>query len=265
MSTHSFAFAPSARNHTAVAGPFRGPSGAVAFTLVELLAAIAVIAILIGLLVPALSRSKTSAQRIRCVSNLRQLGLAGQMYWDDHGGHAFRWRTESTNGGDVYWFGWLQKGSEGERAFDPKLGMLYPYLSGRGVETCPALDYLSPQFKLKATGASYGYGYNLHLSAPRDLPPLSVNQVPHPAELVFLADSAQVNTFQAPASPENPLLEEFYFISTNEATAHFRHNKRAEAVFIDGHVNSERPHSRGADSRLPGQIVGRIRDELLTP
>lgn len=236
-----------------------------ALTLIEMLVVIAVLAVLIGVLVPTLARGKTSAHRIRCVSNLRQLGIAGQMYWDDHGGHAFRWRTFSTNGGDIFWFGWLQRGSEGERVFDPKYGALYPYLAGRGVETCPALNYLSPQFKLKATGASYGYGYNLHLSPPLELPPLSVNQVPRPSELVFLADSAQVNTFQAPASPDNPLLEEFYFVSTNEATAHFRHDKRLEAAFIDGHVDTERPHSRGADLRVPGQIVGRIRPELLTP
>src|SRR5687767_368965 len=50
------------------------------FTLVELLVVIAVIAILAGLLLPALARGKHSAQRTRCAGSLHQLGLAAQMY-----------------------------------------------------------------------------------------------------------------------------------------------------------------------------------------
>ena len=55
-----------------------------AFTLVELLVSLVVIAVLASLLLPALARSKSSARRIQCQSNLRQIGYASRMYSDDY-------------------------------------------------------------------------------------------------------------------------------------------------------------------------------------
>ena len=251
-----------ARNHAP-----RTTHHACAFTLIELLIVIAIIAILAAMLLPTLARSKATAQRIKCVSNLHQLGLATHMYWDDNAGNCFRYTSGVTNGGQLFWFGWLGPGAEGERPFDPHSGALWPYLEGRGVELCPSLNYALGQLKLKARGASYGYGYNLQLSTTPSKPPVPVAKISRTSDTVLLADSAQVNTFQAPASPENPMLEEFYYVSTNryEATAHFRHAQKAGVVFADGHVAMEKMEDGSLDQNLPKQFVGRLRAEILTP
>jgi len=56
------------------------------FTLIEILVVISIISLLIGISVPALSRARGNARRTKCLSNVRQLGIALQMYVDSHGG-----------------------------------------------------------------------------------------------------------------------------------------------------------------------------------
>jgi prepilin-type N-terminal cleavage/methylation domain-containing protein/prepilin-type processing-associated H-X9-DG protein len=229
-----------------------------AFTLVELLVVVTILAILAGLILPSLNQSKSKAYKVKCANGLRQLGLAAMMYWDDNEGRTFKYIGGAKDNGTIYWFGWIERGSEGERRFNPQDGALYPYLKGRGVEICPSFNYQYRKYKLKATGASYGYGYNFYLGEK----PMDSKLLLSPSATLLFGDSAQVNVFQAPASPSNPMLEEFYYLNKSEPTAHFRHSRLAEIVFCDGHVESSRMLEGSLDSRLPEARVGLLPTEF---
>ena len=244
------------------------------FTLIELMMVIAIIGILASLLTAALTSANKRARQIQCTSNQKQLGLAGQLYWDDQDQRAWSYSGQFIDNGMVYWFGWLGKGPEGERKIDHSKGVLWPYLGGKGVGICPSFRFHEPLYKPKALGASFGYGYNLHLagngtsSSTGKKEGWIIPQLPDPSGTSLFADAAQINDFQAPASVDHPMVEEFYYINHGPAAyanGHFRHDGRAVVVFCDGHVSTEAPAPGTRDERLTAVHLARFRKEILIP
>lgn len=148
-----------------------------AFTLVELLVVLAVIGVLAGLLLPAVSRATESGRATACLGNLRQIGLALQMYVDDHGNRLPVMRDRQVEAA----LDTLTNAAPATNAVASIDQVLFPYLQAPRVFRCPS----DRRGFFELTGSSYAWNSLLNGQDAFHLRVFTLDFDPHQIPLVF--------------------------------------------------------------------------------
>ena len=220
-----------------------------AFTLIELLIVIAIVALLAAILFPVFAQAKEKGRQTVCASNLRQLALANQMYSGDYDGRYAPAALDYYETNQQRWFGLRDAAGN----FQAKSGPLVPYLKENGaIRRCPDFE-VSPGAGFDSGAGGYAYNdvalgsrvwQNRAYSASAYHDSTQESEIARPAEIVMFADSA-IDTGSDGGLVEYEFLDAPPAITAQIAgaypldpTAHFRHQNLCGAVFADGHVRA---------------------------
>ncbi len=232
------------------------------FTLIELLVVVAIIAVLVSILLPALGRARESARTIQCLSNMRQWGMALLQYANDYNGQFPRACAGSA--GDQYDGSWFSV-----RTMHQYLPGSYDY---KDTGVLSGAMFICPTFHSSINPYAYmTYGYNAYLDyifAATSSIYFAANKVSMPAVRFVMGDGLAVHTWNDNCSVTiNNIKEQTQrsagFIHAGRVVAQGHYgsdtfdlhsdDSRANMLFMDGHAESIAKGDVDSKYRVGGQ------------
>lgn len=211
------------------------------FTLIEMLVAIAIIGVLAGLLVPVLASTRASAGAAACGSNLRQVAQANIAFAQDNDQRYAPGAADFIRNLNR----WHGRRDHVHEPFDHAKGPLAQYLGAEGrVQHCPAYTPDAAGFEVGCGGYGYNNEYVGRHQPEDDRRGARIDAFAMPRQTVMLADAAIARRQGGqPIASEYSFTEPPYFamgdaVWPTTPSIHFRHGTQANAVHLDGHIES---------------------------
>ncbi|MGA3065772.1 MAG: prepilin-type N-terminal cleavage/methylation domain-containing protein [Tepidisphaeraceae bacterium] len=211
-----------------------------AFTLVELLVVITIIAILMALLLPSLAMSRTQAQTIQCLSNLRQLAIATASYANTYNGQFPIAQYGSYQPPLSINFSWdfTTETNVFTGVHTVLAGILWQGSTNLQIQQCPAYDGSSSTLTDPYTGYNYNTSYIGHGQNESIPAPIKLSQVRRPSRCALFGDGQYYGGADKYMRAPFPNPGDAGFVGRSAGTQGFRHNGKTNVAFCDGHAET---------------------------